>query len=131
MPADAREWLEFADADLRAARLLLADENVPSRIACFHAQQASEKALKAALVAESIPFRKTHDIVVLAGLVPVRLSADLSTLDLLVLQPWAVDGRYPGDLPDATDGEASEVVDTAIAVVGAVRAWLDSSTGGS
>jgi HEPN domain-containing protein len=115
--ADARDWLVFAGADLRAARLLVADGDVPSRIACFHAQQAAEKALKAALVAESTPFRKTHDIVVLAGLVPAVLAAELATLDLLVLQPWAVEGRYPGDLPDATDAEADEVVATAVAIV--------------
>ncbi len=35
MSANADEWLKFAGADLRAARLLLADTAVPSRIACF------------------------------------------------------------------------------------------------
>jgi hypothetical protein len=87
--------------------------------------------LKAALVAESILFRKAHDIVVLAGLVPVQLGSDLSTLGLLALRPWAVDGRYPGDLPEATDIEATDVVTTAIAVVAAVQAWLGSSAGRS
>ena len=101
MSANARDWLAFATADLRAARLLLSDPGVPSRIACFHAQHAAEKALKATLVAESTPFKKTHDIVVLAGLAPAELSAALATVDVLILQPWAVEGRYPGDLPDA------------------------------
>ena len=124
MSASAQEWLKFADADLRAARLLFANPEVPSRIACFHAHQAAEKALKAALVEESTPFRKTHDLIVLVGLVAQSLAAELVAVDVLLLQPWAVDGRYPGDLPDATDAEASEVVATAEAIVGAVDRWL-------
>ncbi len=60
----------FAEADLRAAQLLSLDSGVPGRISCFHAQQAAEKALKALLVANDIPFRKTHDLVVLVGLLP-------------------------------------------------------------
>ena len=125
MSRDAHAWLKFASADLRAAQLLLSDSDVPSRIACLHTQQAAEKALKAALIAESTPFRKTHDIVVLMGLIPPEMSAELADVDVLVPQPWAVDGRYPGDLPDSSDAEASEVVDSAAAIVGVVDRWLN------
>lgn len=49
---EARRWLRFATEDLDVAqRLLIADE-APSRHACSLAQQAAEKALKAALVLE-------------------------------------------------------------------------------
>jgi HEPN domain-containing protein len=113
MPTDASNWLQFAHDDLAAARTLLSDPDIPSRIACFHAQQAAEKALKALLVASSIPFKKTHDLVVLAGLQDAEVGAELASIDLLLLHPWAVEGRYPGDLPDATDAEAAEVVSTA------------------
>jgi HEPN domain-containing protein len=129
--AEARKWLAFASDDLRAARLLLSDVNVPSRIACFHAQQAAEKALNAALVAESIPFRKTHDIIILVGLVPSKLSAGLAHVDFLAFQPWAVDGRYPGDLPDATPHEAVAVVDIATAILAAVDQWLSAASSGA
>jgi HEPN domain-containing protein len=93
VPGDPGGWLEFADADLRAARLVLADDDVPSRIARFHAHQASEKVSKAALVAESIPFRETLDIVVLAGLVPAQLGSALSTLDFA--RGATLSGRWP------------------------------------
>ena len=63
MSADHHEWLAYAGADLRAAMLLAGNPDVPGRIACFHAHQAVEKALKAALVASTTPFRKTHDVV--------------------------------------------------------------------
>lgn len=121
MPADAAAWLGFAAADLDAARVLLADPGIPPRLACFHAQQAAEKALKAALVAEAIPFRKTHDLVVLVGLAPASLAAELSGVDVLVLQPWAVDGRYPGDVTDATELEARDVIAVAEAILAVVR----------
>jgi HEPN domain-containing protein len=92
----------------------------------FPCTAGRRKALKAALLAESTPFRKTHDIVVLVGLVPSSLSAELATLDVLLLQPWAVDGRYPGDLPDATRTEAEEVVTTAAEILAAVDRWLNA-----
>ncbi len=53
----------------------------------------------------------------LVGLLAQSLAAELVTVDVLLLQPWAVDGRYPGDLPDATHAEASEVVATAEAIL--------------
>ncbi len=114
----------YARADLHVAEVLAADAEVPGRIVCFHAQQAAEKALKAALVAAEIPFRKTHDVVVLAGLTPAELAQALNVLDVAVLQPWAVDGRYPGDLPDATAQQASIVVATAAAVLSCVANWM-------
>jgi HEPN domain-containing protein len=78
--ADAAEWLGFAAADLRAAKLLITDTGVPFRIACFHAQQAAEKAMKAVLVAEATPFRRTHDIIVLKGLLPARLATQIDSV---------------------------------------------------
>jgi HEPN domain-containing protein len=114
---DVEQWLAFAKADLRAARLLLSDAEVPARIACFHAQQAAEKAIKAVLISEQTSFRKTHDVLVLVGLLPVELVKALDWTDPVVLQQWAVDGRYPGDLPDATPSEAAEVLETASAIV--------------
>ncbi len=87
MPTEASDWLQLVHDDLAAARTLLADPNIPSHIACFHAQQASEKALKALLVASSTPFKKPHDLVVLAGLQDVEISAELAPIDLLILHP--------------------------------------------
>jgi HEPN domain-containing protein len=123
---DASRWILFAEADLRAAQLLSLDSDVPGRIACFHAQQAAEKALKAVLVANNVPFRKTHDLVVLVGLLPSDLREVLEVLDTDVLQPWAVDGRYPGDLPDASADEAAEAVAIANAIVTIARSVASS-----
>ena len=110
--------------DLAAARLLLTDVELPARMACFHAQQAAEKALKASLVDAAVPFRKTHDLVVLVALQPEPVRAKVSNLDLQRLQQWEVDARYPADLPDITAGEAVAVVAIADQIVAAVAGAL-------
>ena len=118
--SDPNEWLQFAQDDLAAARLLLTDVELPARLACFHAQQGAEKALKASLIRAAIPFRNTHDLVVLAGLQPEPVRSEVGGLALQRLQQWAVDARYPADLPDVTVGEANAVVDIAEQIVATV-----------
>lgn len=122
--SDPHEWLRFAQDDLAAARLLLTDVELPARVACFHAQQAAEKALKASLVHAAIQFRKTHDLVVLVALQPEPVRSELSDYDLQRLQQWAVDTRYPADLPHITAGEAAAVVAIADQIVASVRSAL-------
>ena len=127
MPTEASNWLRFAHDDLAAARTLLADSDLPSRIARFHAQQSAEKALKAQLIASAIPFKKTHDLVVLAGLQNTDISEELESIDLMLLHPWAVEARYPGNLPDVSDEEAALVVATAATVCAIATSLFDSS----
>ncbi len=123
--SDPREWLRFAEADLAAARSLLATPDLPARIACFHAHQATEKALKASLIATGTPFRKTHDLAILVGLQPEAIRSLLGDVDLELLQPWAVDARYPGDLPDATTSEASSAVTTAAEILAVINRAIE------
>lgn len=47
--AEAERWLRYAREDLQAAEVL-AERGVAPRQACFHAQQAAEKAIKAIFV---------------------------------------------------------------------------------
>ena len=62
----------------------------------FHCQQALEKYLKAYLIASSIPFKYTHDLVYLLELI---ISEDLDFKKYyeicLELQGYAVEIRYP------------------------------------
>ena len=55
----ARPWLDQAWADLKVAEGL---ETTAPFAACFHAQQAAEKALKAVYVAHGLPFPWTHSV---------------------------------------------------------------------
>jgi len=65
--------------------------------ACSHAQQAAEKAIKAALVSAGIGFPLTHDIeelLEIAGARGMRLPREVQVAGLLA--PYAVEFRYPG-----------------------------------
>ncbi len=119
--SDQNAWIQFADADLVAARLLL-ESSVPPRIPAWHAQQAAEKALKAVLVSWNAPVVKTHDV---ADLARITALAGLPSLaDLAELTAPAVQYRYPDDLPDVSAEEAQWAVETAEAALAAVRAAL-------
>jgi HEPN domain-containing protein len=60
VPAFARTWFEQAEADLRAAELSAA--GAAYEWACFQAQQAGEKALKAFLYARGLTAVVTHSL---------------------------------------------------------------------
>lgn len=51
---DALQWLRYAGEDLEQARRILEQEGFAPRRAAWLAQQAAEKALKAALVLERV-----------------------------------------------------------------------------
>ena len=105
------EWLRKAEADLGVAQRLLGDEDPFLNAVTFHSQQAAEKYLKALLTCWEIEFPKTHVLANLIGLVETRDAAlAKSLLDAVVLTPYGVEMRYPGDRPDASPAEAREAV---------------------
>lgn len=124
--SDAGAWLSFATDDLAAAHLLLANNDLPPRLSCFHAQQAAEKAIKALLVQGGIAFRRTHDLVVLAAILPENLRDRIARVDLQLLQQWAVDARYPADLPESSREDAATVLAAAVHVVAVVTQSLSA-----
>lgn len=75
-PEELEGWLSKADADLQAARHLRQRPDIPPEIACFHLQQAAEKALK---------------------------GSGLDATVAMTLTPFATLARYPGfqEQPDA------------------------------
>jgi HEPN domain-containing protein len=60
-----REWLRKALQDLEVANLILTNQPKFSEAAAFHAQQCTEKSLKAFLTFHDVRFRKIHDSEVL------------------------------------------------------------------
>jgi len=123
------EWLHKADADADvAAHLLSTDAAFPNAIT-FHAQQAAEKYLKAFLVWHEIDFPKTHDLEELLDLVETVDAALAASLrDVIVLTPYGVELRYPGDRPDATTGETREAVELARKVRDSILPLLPQGT---
>ena len=64
---EARRYLQLADDDAAAFRGLLKLPEVKFRLACFHAQQAVGKLLKAVMVLHGIIYHRTHDLNTLAA----------------------------------------------------------------
>ena len=113
---DTAHWLRYAEEDLITAETLLRQPHVPPRQACWHAQQSAEKALKAVLISLEIDFPRTHDLNILRNLVPDSWQLNVAHPDLASLTGWAVEARYPGDMPEATNADASKAVEQARAV---------------
>ena len=92
--AEARRWLAYSRSDLAAAEeLLQKPENYPRQV-CFLAQQAAEKALKAALVFADISVPRSHDLDALRNLLPEGWQVKSEQPDLASLSVWAVEARY-------------------------------------
>lgn len=106
---DAERWLRQAEIDLEASRALA--ERF-SALACFHAQQAAEKALKAVLYGDGERPVLGHSLADLGARVEEQhgsyapFRADAAKLDR-----FYVPTRYPNGLPEG--GDPSEVFDAA------------------
>ena len=101
-PADlARGWLRKADSDLATASQVAAGDG-PYDTACYHAQQAIEKALKALLAHTEAEIPRTHNLEEL-GAAAMRASSALEVNidELAGITPFAVELRYDPDFwPD-------------------------------
>ena len=73
--------------------------------AAFHSQQCAETYLKARLEEAGIAFGRTHDLLILYGLV-LAVEPGWSVLQsfLISLNPFAVAYRYPGISASKVDG---------------------------
>jgi HEPN domain-containing protein len=114
------EWVQKAEGDSASAERELRARKAPNYdAACFHAQQCAEKYLKALLTQQDLPFRPIHDLEVLLSLIiPVSPDFELIRDLLLLLNDYAVDFRYPGEI--ATKEEAR----AAVKAMRAVRAFI-------
>ena len=120
--AETRRWLRYAREDLEGAETLLERCVGVPRHVCWLAQQAVEKALKAILVFLALDFPRRHDLDALRNLVPDDWHIKTEHGDLAVLTEWAVEARYPGDWPDATEADARAAVEQARAAWASIQA---------
>jgi HEPN domain-containing protein len=102
----AEQLLNLAREDLAAAQALDKAEGVSDSKSGFNAQQAVEKALKAALARQGEDFPFTHDIALLIELCEdhgLQFPADLRDADRLT--PYAAALRYGLGNPKAVASE--------------------------
>lgn len=119
---ESLRWLRFADDDLDVALHLIGGTLDAPRHACWLCQQAAEKALKAALVSESIHFPFTHDLHILRDLLPKGWIVRDTRQDMSTLIEWAIDARYPGESPEPTDEDAIKAESEARSILDSVEA---------
>lgn len=103
--------------DQLALRLLRQSGEAPHESMGFHAQQASEKFIKAVLVMHGIVFERTHDLAALAELcIAHHIEMPLRGDVLRQLNTYAVTFRYEGCPVAMVDMEdASRIVATLLA----------------
>lgn len=99
----ASRWRRESSEELRAAEVVAAHDEVPDRVAGFHAHLAAEKALKSLLIVRGVEVPRIHDLIGLHRLLPEIDQARFDPTDLELLNPWTIEGRYPADLPDVDD----------------------------
>ncbi|MBI4833104.1 MAG: HEPN domain-containing protein, partial [Candidatus Lindowbacteria bacterium] len=106
-----RQWLWKAEADMDAAEDLLSGERLSYYPSCFHSQQAAEKLLKAFLTWHQIEFPKTHIFGELLDLIsPIDRGLADSIKDVTKLNPYGVEVRYPGDIPEPSRAQAEDAL---------------------
>jgi HEPN domain-containing protein len=121
---EAAKWLTKADEDLAVARVVASNAAIVNWAACYHAQQAAEKALKGVLVLLGIDFPRTHALDRLLDLVPEKPRRTFDRHRLTALSVWAVAGRYPEDIEDPTDAEVAASVSAADVALHLARALI-------
>lgn len=122
-----RNWLLKADSDLTNVRMCL-ESGQALDTACFHAQQAAEKIIKAYLTAYEIDFPFIHNLEKLIELCALN---EQSFLSLKVigqeLTPYAVELRYDGEFWPAVE-TASQALESAMVIKNFVMDRLPDET---
>jgi HEPN domain-containing protein len=109
-----KEWFKKANSDLKIVKLVLKEEEPELEIACFHCQQAAEKALKGYLVFHDVEPQRTHD---LEKLCKLCMEYDNSFSGILVLcsdlTEYAVLPRYPCKEFNVTETKTQQAFENA------------------
>lgn len=120
-------WLTKAEHDLWMAETALEKPDSPGDMVSFHAQQCTEKCLKAALVWAQVDFPKTHNLRLLVDLLgPIWPEMPFSSSEASRLTLYAVSSRYPDEWREVSREEAEQTVEMAKRVREAVRRFLQT-----
>jgi len=116
----AARFARKAESDEITLEKLGDDPDVPDDVIGFHAQQALEKLLKAALAHAGVAPPRIHHLgKLLSLLVDEGKTPPVSAEEVRMMIPWAVDFRYDDVLEERLDRDASREA------VEKMRAWVD------
>ena len=116
IPGSAEDWLRYARSDLELA-CIDQPEGVLLESLCFHAQQATEKALKAVFVFLNTDFPHTHNIRTLLDQLPDSITIPRNIEESAGLTDYAVESRYPLTIEPVDDEEYQHAIGLAKVVV--------------
>lgn len=120
---EARRLLTKAGEDEYVLDRLLGDAAAPEAVVGFHAQQAAEKLLKAALFLAGVAPPRTHNLAQLADLAASSgLKLPTGCEALRWLTPYAVLYRYEGDADEDEERLARQEVRDNLR---RLRAWVE------
>lgn len=109
---EAERLFRLARRDQLAFEALLNTSGVDLALACFHAQQAAEKVLKAIMCLQGLEYRRTHDLEELAAKLTVAgFPPPVSEAQFSRLTPYAVEFRYDDEVIHLITGsEAAQLL---------------------
>jgi len=121
---ETARWLRYAREDLDAA---IALQSGTPRHSCLLAQQSAEKAIKSIYVFLDLRVPRSHDLDMLRNLLPDGWDIKTRFDSLSELSLWAVESRYPGDMPEASREDADAATALAESVLCCVEDNLRAS----
>jgi len=105
------DWIEKADHDLGAAKIIYLHLPDYFDTIAFHCQQAVEKYLKALLVFYDIDFLRSHDLIYLLELLSRKVDVDDSKFKkAFTLNSFGVQIRYPNKIINLTKSEIESAI---------------------
>ncbi len=113
---EVNRWILKAENDLKNIELQINTKTIIPDTACFHAQQAVEKFLKAFIVYNSTEPERTHKIEKLLEKCAKIDSSFMEYSFAVRLTEYAVEARYPDDYYEITTGEVTEAYNIALKI---------------
>lgn len=103
------EWLKKAHDDELSSQGILEDQHGAPSTVCFLCQQMAEKFLKCILVFHKQGFPKIHDLLALETQV-IKVDSEVKRIhsELVLLNRYYVETRYPGEFPEFSWQDAKE-----------------------
>lgn len=119
MAEDYQNWLRRAKSNFKIAKITK-DEDICYEDLCYEAQQCSEKALKALLIFLKQEIPKVHSFHILLEKLEQHIEIPEEIKDVIELNNYAVQTRYPGDYLSLE----KEEYERALEITGRVLNWV-------
>ena len=108
MNKSVQKWFERAESSYRLG-IIEKTEGIYYEDLCFQLQQACEKALKVVLIHNDIEPKKTHSFRIILQQIEEILEVPDNIKEVILLENYAVQTRYPGDYEPVDFKEYNEV----------------------